>query len=138
VEPAALEAVDETSGGVVCIYNSSTSGPVSDISDAELDQLMHHILKIFPNFGRHQTDSLDALANIEWQKGDYSISSMHTSLGGCPESLRICSGRPEHFVLKPCAGTISEILNTPSLSASGLENFLNFVVFLAVKWTVLS
>ncbi|KAJ7825487.1 hypothetical protein B0H14DRAFT_2596563 [Mycena olivaceomarginata] len=48
------------------------SGPVSDISDANLDQLMHHILEIFPNFSCCQTDSLDALTNIEWQKGDYS------------------------------------------------------------------
>jgi hypothetical protein len=55
VEPAApvyTETVDRTVGEVVRIYNSSASGPVSDISDAELDQLMHHILKIFPNFGR--------------------------------------------------------------------------------------
>ncbi|KAF8210864.1 hypothetical protein K438DRAFT_1551876, partial [Mycena galopus ATCC 62051] len=55
VEPAPpvyTETVDEASGEVICMYTSSTSGPVSDISYRELNELMHHILEIFPAFGR--------------------------------------------------------------------------------------
>lgn len=50
--PVYVEGVDEASGEVVRTYISSTAGPVSDILDDELDELMHHILEIFPNFGR--------------------------------------------------------------------------------------
>ncbi|KAJ7677151.1 hypothetical protein B0H17DRAFT_945306 [Mycena rosella] len=55
VEPSApvyTETADDATGEVVRTYTSSTSGPVSTISDGELDQLMHHILEIFPAFGR--------------------------------------------------------------------------------------
>ncbi|KAF7358806.1 Integrase catalytic domain-containing protein [Mycena sanguinolenta] len=54
VEPAApvfIEDVDEA-GVVVRTYITSTTGPVSEISDDELDELMHYILEIFPTFGR--------------------------------------------------------------------------------------
>jgi hypothetical protein len=55
VEPAApvyVESTDEATGEVIRTYTSSITGPVSDITDGELDQLMHHILEIFPTFGR--------------------------------------------------------------------------------------
>lgn len=55
VEPAApvyTESLDAVTGDIIRIYMSSTSGPVSAITDDELDQLMHHILEIFPTFGR--------------------------------------------------------------------------------------
>ncbi|KAF7335038.1 Integrase catalytic domain-containing protein [Mycena venus] len=54
VEPAApvyVEHVDE-GGAVTRTYVSSTTGPVSTLSDNEIDELMHHILEIFPTFGR--------------------------------------------------------------------------------------
>ncbi|KAJ6605746.1 hypothetical protein B0H10DRAFT_2440176 [Mycena sp. CBHHK59/15] len=47
-----VEARDEASGELVCTYVSSTTAPVSTLTDGELDQLMHHILEIFPTFGR--------------------------------------------------------------------------------------
>ncbi|KAJ7342571.1 hypothetical protein DFH08DRAFT_811652 [Mycena albidolilacea] len=55
VQPAApvyTEELDETSGNVICTYTASTSAPVSDITDGELDELVYHILEIFPTFGR--------------------------------------------------------------------------------------
>ncbi|KAF8172599.1 hypothetical protein K438DRAFT_1981449 [Mycena galopus ATCC 62051] len=58
-EPAApiyTENLDPTSGEMVRIYISSTSGPISDISDDDLDELMHHILEVFPTFGRRMID----------------------------------------------------------------------------------
>ncbi|KAJ7355297.1 hypothetical protein DFH08DRAFT_653173, partial [Mycena albidolilacea] len=51
--PVYTEELDETSGNVICTYTASTSAPVSDITDGELDELVHHILEIFPTFGRH-------------------------------------------------------------------------------------
>ncbi|KAJ6622372.1 hypothetical protein B0H10DRAFT_2214508 [Mycena sp. CBHHK59/15] len=56
VEPAApvyTESIDEGTGEVVRTYTSSMSGPLSSITDHDLDELMHHILEIFPTFGRH-------------------------------------------------------------------------------------
>ncbi|KAJ7355286.1 hypothetical protein DFH08DRAFT_954780 [Mycena albidolilacea] len=47
VEPAApvyVQSTNEATGEVIRTYTSSTTGPVSDITDGELDQLMHHIL----------------------------------------------------------------------------------------------
>jgi hypothetical protein len=55
VQPAApvyTEELHETSGNVICTYTASTSAPVSDITDGGLDELVHHILEIFPTFGR--------------------------------------------------------------------------------------
>ncbi|KAJ6605986.1 hypothetical protein B0H10DRAFT_1886486, partial [Mycena sp. CBHHK59/15] len=55
-QPAAaiyVEARDEVLGELVRTYVSSTTAPVSTLTDGELDQLMHHILEIFPTFGRH-------------------------------------------------------------------------------------
>ncbi|KAF8131742.1 hypothetical protein K438DRAFT_1788206 [Mycena galopus ATCC 62051] len=59
-EPAApvyTETLDPTSGETVRIYILSTSVPVSNISDDDLDELMHHILEVFPTFGRQMIDS---------------------------------------------------------------------------------
>ncbi|KAJ7441663.1 hypothetical protein B0H11DRAFT_1932849 [Mycena galericulata] len=50
-EPVYMETTDVDSG-VIRIYISSTTGPVSSLTDDELDQLMHHTLGIFPTFGR--------------------------------------------------------------------------------------
>lgn len=51
-DPVYVETTDEDSGDVVRTYVSSTTAPVSSITDGDLDQLMHHILEIFPTFGR--------------------------------------------------------------------------------------
>lgn len=50
--PVYTETMDDTTGEVIRTYVSSTSGPVSSMTDDEVDQIMHHILEIFPNFGR--------------------------------------------------------------------------------------
>ncbi|KAJ7202368.1 hypothetical protein GGX14DRAFT_544532, partial [Mycena pura] len=55
VQPAApvyTETLDEGTGDIVRTYTSSTAGPVSNLTDDELDQRMHDILEIFPTFGR--------------------------------------------------------------------------------------
>jgi hypothetical protein len=49
--PVYSEDMDDQ-GNIIRTYVSSTSGPVSGLSDGELDELMHHILEVFPAFGR--------------------------------------------------------------------------------------
>jgi hypothetical protein len=51
-DPVYIESLNDDSGHVIRTYISSTTGPVSTLTDDELDQLMHHILEIFPTFGR--------------------------------------------------------------------------------------
>lgn len=50
-EPVFIQEVDEE-GNVQWIYNLSTTAPVSDMSDDDLDARVLSILEIFPAFGR--------------------------------------------------------------------------------------
>jgi hypothetical protein len=53
VEPGAPVYVDYEAedGSLFRVYNSSTA-PMSDLSDNDLDNIMRHIIQTFPSFGR--------------------------------------------------------------------------------------
>lgn len=54
--PVYTEDANDETGEIVRTYTSSTSGPVSDITDEQLDELMHHTLELFPLFGRRMIE----------------------------------------------------------------------------------